>query len=476
MVIKLTQQKLQSTPYPPVGALVNLYKTEGWAKLDHRLNGGAMVYDWVQKVFLVLGHYGTTGLFVLSFVEASFFPLPPYLLLAPMTLAAPHLGLWYALIGTVGSVLGGILGYAIGFRVGRPILVYLVKPARMNTLEAVFTRFGGWALVVGGVTPVPYKIFAIATGVFRMPVFTFFSLSVLSRGVHFFTGALLIMIYRERMVGFLKKSPGIASLILLASVILIAVISWRISFSQKNLIPMVSRLKSVWLAITVKINDTVESLSRFGWCLVTGGTLIIFGFWLFTKLAEELFEHELAYFDSVVGQALISFRTPWLNQVMKVLTNLGSTPVIIIALLFLTVIGIIYRRFLTDFLMLDLCTGGALGLTEILKTTFHRPRPPHPWLSSAGGFSFPSGHSLITLSVYGFLAYLAVRNSGNSRRRIPAALCLLAIAFLVGISRIYLGVHFPSDVLAGWAVAAAWLGTCIAGREILRSINQQAIQ
>jgi undecaprenyl-diphosphatase len=425
------------------------------------------LHSWYSSILIVLEHYGVAGLFILSFVEASFFPLPPYLLLVPMTLANPQFGLIYALVGTIGSVLGGVFGYAIGFRIGRPILTHLIKPDQPKKLEPLFIRYGGWAIAIGGLTPIPYKIFAITAGVFRMGIFTFLTTSVIARSIHFFSGAVLLMLYGPRIVGYIHHSFGITKLIVLGVMLLVLLLFWRTDFIQHKLIPLSLHLKMVWQHWASGINSTIETLSRFGWFLIAGATLTVFSFGFFIRLAHKLLENELVNFDRIVGQAIISLRVPWLTVWMKMVTNFGSTSIIIFITLSLTVFGIIYRRYLIDFLVLDLCVVGALGLTELLKATFQRMRPPLPWLGIASGYSFPSGHALMTMSLYGFLAYLIIRNRQRLNCSLPLALAFIVLAMGVGISRVYLGVHYPSDVVAGWTVAAAWLGTCIAGREIL---------
>jgi membrane protein YqaA with SNARE-associated domain/membrane-associated phospholipid phosphatase len=421
---------------------------------------------WSQHMLIFLAHYGVIGLFTLSFVEASFFPLPPYVLLIPMTLAAPQLGPFYALVGTAGSILGGVFGYVIGFRVGRPILTHLFKN-RSSKMESLFLRYGGWGIAIGGLTPIPYKIFAIMAGVFQMPVFTFITTSAIARSIHFFSGALLLMFYGPKVVGYLHHSFSLHTFIIVGIIVLIVLIFWHTKLVQQHLIPLLIHLRVVWQQGAAKVDTTTETLSHFSWFLIAGATLIIFSIGFFVKLAHELLQNELGFFDQRVGAVILSWRTSWLTPFMKGLTNLGSSPVIILIIVLVTIFGILYRRFLIDGIVLDICVGGGMGLTEILKAAFERARPPLPWLGIASGYSFPSGHALLTMTVYGFLAYLAVRYKENFHYSVPLAFLLILSALGVGLSRVYLGVHYPSDVVAGWAIAAAWVSTCIAGREIL---------
>ena len=106
--------------------------------------------------------------------------------------------------------------------------------------------------------------------------------------------------------------------------------------------------------------------------------------------------------------------------------------------------------------------GGALILNEAFKNFFHRPRPQVPWsIGEEPTWSFPSGHSLFSAVLYGLIAYLLLKRSPTPLRiTLSAAALLLPLA--IGLSRIYLGMHFPTDVLAGWTTGAVWLATTIA--------------
>lgn len=423
--------------------------------------------DWARHILTFLAHYGAIGLFILSFVEASFFPLPPYLLLIPMTLASPQFGPLYALIGTIGSILGGVFGYTIGFRVGRPFLTHLFKAERSQKVESLFLRYGGWAIAIGGLTPIPYKIFAIMSGIFRMPIFTFITTSAIARSIHFFSGALLLMFFGPKVADYLHHSFSMTMLVIIGIVVIVLLLFWHTRWIQLHFVPVINHLKLLWQRGAAKVNKRIEVVSRFGWFLIAGATLIIFSIGFFIKLAHELLENELGFFDQRISTIILSWRTPWLTPIMNGITGLGSSPIILLIVAALTVLAILYRRFLIDGIVLDICVAGGLGLTNILKMTFERNRPPLPWLGTASGYSFPSGHALITMTLYGFLAYLVIRNRRNLHHSKILSFLLGVIAIEVGLSRIYLGVHYPSDVIAGWTIAAAWVGTCIAGREIL---------
>jgi membrane protein YqaA with SNARE-associated domain/membrane-associated phospholipid phosphatase len=424
--------------------------------------------NWVTTTTHFFMQYGILGLFILSFVEASFFPIPPYLLSIPMTLANPRLGLLYALVGVAGSVLGGFLGYAIGFRLGRPLLARMMKPAALDKLEARFSRYGGWTIAAGGLTPIPFKFFTIAAGVFRVRLISFFPASIIARSIRLFGEALLLMFYGRKVVTFLEHSFGIVNLLILSVLLILLALLWHTGLVQKKLIPWVRKISRGWSKRVTDFHRKVFVVGKFSWYLITGATLTIFGFLLFAKLASELLEKELTHFDNTVGGWIISFRSAWLTTLMNAITNLGSTGWVIGLVIIIAIIGFRFRRRL-DVLGLFICVTGALISVELLKVTFHRHRPELPWLTPATGYSFPSGHSLISLALYGFLTYLVLRQRQWSHQRFWLAGGLVLLPVLIGISRVYLGVHYPSDVLGGWAVAGAWVGTCVVGIEFLNS-------
>lgn len=129
---------------------------------------------------------GPWGLFLLSFAESSFFPVPPDILLIALALMAPKTSFSLALVATVGSVLGGIFGYFIGLKGGRPLLEKFLPKERISLVHNYFNRYEAWAIGIAGFTPIPYKIFTISAGVFYINFTRFVIASILSRGARFF--------------------------------------------------------------------------------------------------------------------------------------------------------------------------------------------------------------------------------------------------------------------------------------------------
>jgi membrane protein YqaA with SNARE-associated domain len=174
--------------------------------------------------------YGELGLFLVAFAESSFFPIPPDLLLIPLVLAAPELGLWYAFICLVGSVLGAIFGYYIGLRGGRPALQKLVSEAKILRVENYFKKYGEMAVGIAALTPIPYKVFTISAGIMKMDLKKVIIVSILGRGGRFFPLAIVLMIYGQEIIGFLNQYFEIVTM----GIGVVALVSWIIWKKFKN--------------------------------------------------------------------------------------------------------------------------------------------------------------------------------------------------------------------------------------------------
>lgn len=173
------------------------------------------IIEWSKETFLPLGW---VGLFVVAFTESSFFPVPPDILLIPLCLVAPKFALLYALISTIGSVLGACFGYWIGLKGGRPILKKIAK-RKTEKVEKYFQKYGVWVVGIAGFTPIPYKIFTIASGVFKIDFKKMIIASIISRGGRFFLEAVFIMLFGEQIIWFIENYFGLFSFLVVAGLI-----------------------------------------------------------------------------------------------------------------------------------------------------------------------------------------------------------------------------------------------------------------
>jgi membrane protein YqaA with SNARE-associated domain len=158
---------------------------------------------------LAASPYAPWWLAGMAFVEASVFPIPPDLLLIPMVIAARHRAWRYALITALASVAGGCLGYAIGAllfdQFGRGIIAFYHLQSEFEAFKAAFDRWGGWLVLGQGMTPIPYKLVTIASGVAGLDPGTFLAAALVSRSVRFFLVAALFWRFGEPIRDFVEK-------------------------------------------------------------------------------------------------------------------------------------------------------------------------------------------------------------------------------------------------------------------------------
>jgi membrane-associated phospholipid phosphatase len=198
-------------------------------------------------------------------------------------------------------------------------------------------------------------------------------------------------------------------------------------------------------------------LRAVGLPLVVALAVLTAGAWAFGALAEEMAEGDTVHVDRPVANWLHERATDPLTDVLRVFTWSGNGGFLVLVVL-VGALVLLRRGLVTDAVFVVLAFAGAEVITYGMKHGFRRERPffEDP-LATASSFSFPSGHSLVSLAVYGSLALVAARHAPN--RRVATAVLIAACAWVlaIGFSRLYLGVHFLSDILAGYAAGAAWL-------------------
>jgi len=190
-----------------------------------------MLSDLVKWTETVFGSFGWVGLFALAFIESSFFPIPPDILLIILSLAEPDKALFFALICTVGSVFGGMFGYLIGYAGKEAVLKRFVSEEKIKKVHDLFNRYESWAIFIAGFTPIPYKVFTIAGGVFYIKFWNFVLMSLISRGLRFFIVAIFVMYFGQRVVDYLNGKFEIATII----VTIIILVVWWIYKKRKSI-------------------------------------------------------------------------------------------------------------------------------------------------------------------------------------------------------------------------------------------------
>ncbi len=158
---------------------------------------------WMNNLFQ---NHGVQGLALNSFVESFFLVPPPDFLLITMDLLKPQKALYYALICTIASAFGGVIGYYIGFWGGRPVFNFLFrnKKEQFESVERMYNKYGSFAVFFSAFTPVPYKIFTIASGILSMNFWKFITASFFGRGLRFFIVSLVLMYFGETFKQYIE--------------------------------------------------------------------------------------------------------------------------------------------------------------------------------------------------------------------------------------------------------------------------------
>ncbi len=165
------------------------------------------LYDWVLS-WADHPHAGL-ALWALAFAEASFFPIPPDVLLIALCLSKPKKAFYWAVICSFGSVLGGMAGYFLGWQfmntIGIHILSFYHLTDKYAMVQHLYQKYDAWAVAIAGFTPLPYKLFTIAAGAFKITFFTFVIASILSRSARFFIVAAIIYWFGPTVKDFLDR-------------------------------------------------------------------------------------------------------------------------------------------------------------------------------------------------------------------------------------------------------------------------------
>ncbi|WP_309742855.1 MULTISPECIES: phosphatase PAP2 family protein [unclassified Chamaesiphon] len=202
-------------------------------------------------------------------------------------------------------------------------------------------------------------------------------------------------------------------------------------------------------------HNLIDSLRRQGVWLIVYLLILAIVAWLCT----EVWEKEVFSFDRSFLLWLHQFATPQLDRVMLFFTALGDPPTVVTIFLTTSVWLLIKRRYSDAIRFAIVCAGGII-INQEMKLFFAKPRPElWPRLIADPTFSFPSGHAVGSMVVYGFLAYILAKELPQFKLYICAIASSLIIS--IGLSRLYLGVHYPTDIIAGYGIGFLWLTTCL---------------
>ncbi len=197
-----------------------------------------------------------------------------------------------------------------------------------------------------------------------------------------------------------------------------------------------------------------------GWIVAASLAAAMLALILFSWLADQVLEGDTRHFDLYVRLWIHGYASPGLTTAMAVITRFGSALFLFVATALL-ITRFLLVRWRRAALWLAITMGGAVVLDTTLKLVFHRPRPVPFFGPEPHSYSFPSGHALASLCFYGVLAGLLTARLRQPVLRVLLWLAAALVVAVIGLSRIYLGVHYPTDVVAGYMAASVWVAALI---------------
>jgi undecaprenyl-diphosphatase len=436
---------------------------------------------------------GYVGLFLLVGLESLGIPLPgeTALVTAAAWAALGHLSI-YGVVATaaVAAILGDNGGYWIGRKGGIALVrrygrFLHLNESHLERAHRLFERHGAKTVFFGRFIALLRTWTAVLAGAARMPYAEFMLYNALG-AVCWSTlvGALGYIFGRQlpQLEHYIGQASLAAALLLALVVGLVLAGRWwernraRLVERTERLwqrafaAPVVGRLKLRYPRTWTFVAARFARGEYLGLHLTVGFLVSLAGLWLFGGVTEDVIHHDpLTQFDTALLDWLQAHATATGYTIFDAVSFLGSPAALTVLALGVGVVLGVRRQGIVLVGWIAAFTGGTL-LNQVLKIVIQRPRPP----SAAAhlqqySWSFPSGHAMLSLIGYGMLAYLLVV-LWVQRRSLQVAIISGATVLIVaiGLSRLYLGVHYFSDVVGGYAAGLLWLSTCISGLEVAR--------
>lgn len=397
--------------------------------------------------------------------------------------------IWFA---AVGAILGDGISYLLGKR-GKVLFAEnnrLFKRSYLERGEEFFSRHGGKSIFLGRFFGPLRAVIPFVAGISRMNPRQFYIWNILSAitwaFLHLTAGYLLgnawnmIEVWSGRVGLFLASVfVFLVCTYLLERFILTKgkqILGWCLD-SMKSLAQKIAAMppvRSFMLRHPVfveKLFIRLDARQFTGLPLTLMGIAFLYILLMFFGVVEDIVNHEsIVSFDTHLANLLYAYRSESLVKVFLWITLLGKSQVVLIVALAVTVLFWIWdwKRYILPFWV---SLSGSYLVTFLGKIVIHRQRPPEIGVYNEAFYSFPSGHAAAATAVYGFIAYSVIRHVWTWRNRLNLSFLAIVLIFAIGFSRLYLGVHFISDILGGYLLGSLWLiiGICftelLAGRE-----------
>ncbi|MEO8577606.1 MAG: phosphatase PAP2 family protein [Gemmatimonadales bacterium] len=215
-------------------------------------------------------------------------------------------------------------------------------------------------------------------------------------------------------------------------------------------------------------------LRGLGVFLVAGLAIAATAAWAFGEFAEKVVAGQTQAFDDSVLRWMGAHHSKLLDDAMLEITALG-TGTVVLMIVAIASLFLVLTRHKYSAILLVVATAGGILLDMVLKNFFNRPRPHiFTWGTNAVSSSFPSGHAMSAVIVYSTVAYLAARLQRRTWARLIVMTIALIVIILISISRLYLGVHYPSDVVAGMTIGFGWAAFCMATLEAIQRFGRRS--
>jgi membrane protein DedA with SNARE-associated domain/membrane-associated phospholipid phosphatase len=452
----------------------------------------------IEKVLHLVGlfgHWGYLVIFLAAFLESSAFvgllvPGESVVVVAGFLASQGILDLGDCLwLIALGAVLGDSVGYSFGKAIGRGYFernrkLLLLKEKHIRKVDGYFERHGGKTVFFGRFVGVLRAMAPFVAGMSRMP-YRKFALYNIAGGVIWAATFTILGYFFGRSWRLIEHWSGRAGVFILFLFLVLGAFAYlykKIVSRQEQILGWFhyrytllvdnKRIKAFIVRhpeMTAFIKERLSPRGYLGLHLTIGLIVSAIFVWIFGGITEDILTGDpLVAVDRWVISHVLYFRTPFVTDFMRSVTFFGSGLTITIASM--VVIGFLVLRKRFDYLIRYVVTiaGGSMLIT-LLKALIHRPRPlPESMLTQARGWSFPSGHVMMSVIFYGVLAYFIILALRSWRLQVFTGMLVAFLVFLVGLSSIYLQSHYLSDVIAGYVGGLFWLSVCITGLEVYR--------
>lgn len=452
----------------------------------------------VEKILHIvghLGHWGYLAIFLAAFLESSAFlglmvPGESIVVIAGLLASQGTLEVGDCLwVIALGAVLGDSVGYSLGKAIGRGYFekhhrLLLLKEKHIRKVDGYFQRHGGKTVFFGRFVGLLRAMAPFVAGMSRMP-YRSFALYNIAGGVLWSVTFTLLGYYFGQSWQLVEKWSGRTGVFILFIVLIVVgfaylyrkILSRQVEIygwfqCRYNRFTDSQRIKSFVTRhpeAVAFIRERLSPRSYLGVHLTIGLLVSMVFVWIFGGITEDILTGDpFVVVDKWVISHVLYFGAHPVTEFMKSVTFLGSG-VTIASSSVIVIVSLALRKridYIAGYLTAIL---GDSILIVVLKEAIHRPRPiTETTLIQVGGWSFPSGHAMLSIVFYGIISYFIIRDLKSWRLQVLT--CTLAgfLVFLIGLSRIYLQVHYLSDIVAGYAGGLFWLSICITGLEVYR--------